>query len=172
MQAAGGEFGQVIPSDPEQDQARLTGRLPQTTVEVAQRGRIGKGSQGERRRGEHGRRALQAALDRGKKLLERDGFFEVVDGADAGGFRGGVDGAVAGHHHDRHGELPGGGPFLEEGYAIGVRHPDVEQHHVGAGGVARRARGGGVFSQDYVVTFIAQDLGEQFADADFVVNNE
>jgi hypothetical protein len=38
--------------------------------------------------------------------------------------------------------------------------------------VARCARRGGVLGEQDVVPLVAQDLGEQFADADFVVNDE
>jgi hypothetical protein len=89
--------------------------------------------------------AGEAALDGGEQLLQGDGLFEELHRADAGGLDGGVDGAVAGHHHHRHGELAVGRPFLEQADAVGVGHPDVEQHEVGRAAL-RAARAAAAFS--------------------------
>ena len=104
---------------------------------------------GERRRAaERGERELarrgallvaQRALHRGEQALQRDRLLQVVERADARRLDRGLDGAVAGHHHHGHAELAARGPFLEQRDAVGVRHPDVEQHQVRA----RCARAGG-----------------------------
>jgi hypothetical protein len=80
--------------------------------------------------------------------LQRDRLFEEIHGADARGLDGGIDGGVAGHHDDRHRQQAVALPFLEQGDAVGIGHPDVEQHQVGracrAQGTARLL---GVFGQ-------------------------
>jgi hypothetical protein len=63
-------------------------------------------------------------------------------------------------------------PFLEQRDAVGIGHPDVEQHHVWAPGLARGARLGGVFRQQDIVTLVAQDLEQQLAYPDFVVHHQ
>jgi hypothetical protein len=171
LQGAGAQFGEAAGADAQQDDARLVGHLLEALLEVAQRRGAGEGAQAQGL-GVGGLDAGEAALDRGEQLLQGDGLFEELHRADAGGLDGGVDGAVAGHHHHRHGELAVGGPFLEQADAVGVGHPDVEQHEVGAGGVAGGPGGGGVFGEDDVVPLVAQDFREEFANADFVVNDE
>ena len=104
--------------------------------------------------------------------MQGNGFFEKVIGADTGGLYRGVDGAVPGHHHHRHGKQAAAGPLLEQGNAIGVRHPDVEQHHIGTRVLAARARFSGVLRKLDFVTFIGKNLRQQLADADFVVYNQ
>jgi hypothetical protein len=83
-----------------------------------------------------------------------------------------VDGAVPAHHHHRHRQQAGARPFLEQGDAVDVGHPDVEQHQVGAHALARRAGLRRVLRQLDGVPLVAEDLREQAADAEFVVNNK
>src|SRR5690606_31551612 len=116
------------------------------------------------------RGAFEAALDAGQQLLHADRLFGEVERADLGRLDGSVDGGVTGHHDDRHVELAGGRPFLEQGDAVGIGHPDVEQDQIGPLYLARDARFGGVFGDDDIVSFVAQDFREQLAYADFVIN--
>jgi hypothetical protein len=78
---------------------------------------------------------------------------------------------MAGHHDDGHGQHAVALPFLEQGDAVGVRHPDVEQHEVGFGSGAQFARLLGVFCSGDDVAFIPEYFGEQFAYAHFIVND-
>ncbi len=169
LHAARDQLGERARADAQQQHARAADDLLESAAQLAQRHRAMEG--GERGRGLHaGRlRALQPALDRGEQLLQCDRLFQVVDRADAGGLDRGVDGAVPRHHHHRHVELAVGRPLLEQGDAVGVGHPDVEQHHVGTHRVAGGARGGRVLGEQDVVALVAEDLREQFADTDFVV---
>src|SRR5690606_31427690 len=73
---------------------------------------------------------------------------------------------------DRHVEQPLRAPFLEQADAVGVRHPDVQQHQVGARAQARGACLRGIFGQLDRVSFIVKNLGQEFANADFVVNHQ
>jgi hypothetical protein len=81
----------------------------------------------------------QALLHGLEQLLQRDRLFQEVQRADAGGFDGGIDGGVAGHHDDRHGQQAVALPFLEQRDAVGIGHPDIEQHEVGHAGLAKLA---------------------------------
>ena len=68
---------------------------------------------------------------------------------------------------------PAARPLLEQRDAVGVGHPDVEQHEVGARALARRrARFARVLGQPHLVAFVAQDLRQQLADAHFVVDDQ
>ena len=101
------------------------------------------------------------------------GFSRKSIGADPRRLDRGVDGAVAGHHHHRHGEQAGAGPLLEQRDAVGVRHPDVEQHEVGARLRCAAARAcAGILGERAPVALVAQNLREQLADADFVVDDQ
>ena len=57
-------------------------------------------------------------------------LLQELERAEARSFHGGVDRRVTRHHDDRHRQLPGGRPLLQQCDAIGVRHPDIEQHEV------------------------------------------
>ena len=65
-----------------------------------------------------------------EQFLQCDGFFQEVDGTDAGGFDSGVDGGMTRHHDDRHGQVAIALPFLQQGDTIRVRHPDIEENQV------------------------------------------
>src|SRR5690606_11382065 len=101
-----------------------------------------------------------------------DGFFEEVHGADARGFDGGIDGGVAAHHDDGHVQQPLRAPFLEQADPVGVGHPDVEQHQIGAGALPRRARLRRIFGQFDRVPLVVKDFGQKLANTDFVVNHQ
>ncbi len=112
----------------------------------------------------------QPLLDGTQQLLQRDRLFEKRHRAVFGRFDGGVDGAVSAHHDDRHRQAGGGAPFFQQGDAIDIGHPDVEQDEVGPHALAQRARLGGVFSHFDGVALVGQDFRQQCADAKFVVN--
>jgi hypothetical protein len=76
------------------------------------------------------------------------------------GLDGGLDGGVAAHHDDGHGQQARAAPLLEQGDAVGVRHPDVEQHQIGAG-VLRGPRLGGVLGQFDGVTLVVEDFRQK-----------
>ena len=111
-------------------------------------------------------------LHRGEQFLQGDGFFQEIKRADAGGFDGGVDAGVARHHHHRHVQLPGLGPFLEQGHPIAIGHPDVQQYQRRAGLVAQLARHFGVFRQRHGVAFVLKDFRQQLANADFIIDDQ
>ena len=63
-------------------------------------------------------------------------------------------------------------PLLEQRDAVDVGHPDVEQHEVGADALAAGARLRGVLRQLDRVAFVGEDLRQQRADAQFVVDDK
>jgi hypothetical protein len=115
---------------------------------------------------------LQRPPDGGEQLLQRDRLLEEIVGADAGCLDRGIDRAVTGHHHHRHGEQSRARPLLQQRDAGGIRHPDVEQHQVGTRLAAERARGRRVLGEAHLVALVGEDLREQLADADFVVYDQ
>ena len=76
-------------------------------------------------------------FDRLQQLLERDGFLEEGRGADSCGLKGLIMVDMATHHDHGHAQQARGGPFLEQGDTIGVRHPDIQQHQMGPGPASR-----------------------------------
>ena len=76
------------------------------------------------------------------------------------------------HHHHRHGELAARGPLAQQRHAVGIRHPDVEQNEGGLVARTVTARFARVFRETHPVTLVLQDFGEQFADADLVVDDQ
>ena len=77
---------------------------------------------------------------------------------------------MAGHHHHRHGQLAAARPFLQQGHAVGVRHPDVEQNRAVLQTVGTRRFG--VFRQVDVIALIGEDFRQQLTNAHFVIHDE
>ena len=115
---------------------------------------------------------LERALYGAQQLLQGDGLFQKIRGTDACCLHRSINGAVAGHHDHRHGQQAIAFPLLEQCNAVGVRHPDVEQHQVRAFLAAITARGAGIFRQRDNVTLVMQNFPQQLADADFVVHHQ
>ncbi|MPM34847.1 hypothetical protein SDC9_81437 [bioreactor metagenome] len=116
--------------------------------------------------------ACQALLHCLEQFLHGDGLFEERECADACGFDGRVDGGVAAHHDDGHGEHAGCGPFLEQRDTVGVGHPDVEQHQIVDVILTSVACLGGVLCEVYAVPLVVQDFRQQVPDTQFVVNHQ
>jgi hypothetical protein len=88
------------------------------------------------------------------------------------GFDRGVDGGVATHHDDGHIEQSSARPFFQQGHAIGVGHPNVQQHQIGPGRLACKPRLCGVFCNFYCMTFVVEDLKQQVPNAQFVIHHQ
>jgi hypothetical protein len=56
--------------------------------------------------------------------------------------------------------------------AVGVGHPDIEQHQVGAQAMAHGAGLGGVFRQFDLMALVIEDFRQQVAYAQFVVDHQ
>ena len=83
---------------------------------------------------------IERALDRAQELGERQRLLDEIERAEPRRFDRGLDRAVARHHHDRAGGAVRLRPFAQQRDAVGVRHPDVQQHEVGIVLRADRAR--------------------------------
>jgi hypothetical protein len=104
--------------------------------------------------------------------LQGNRLFKKIESPEARSLNRRINGAVTGHHDYRHVELPGSMPFLQQRDAIGVRHPDIEQHKIRAQLATDTPRRRGVFGETNIVAFVDQDFRKQFANADFVVNDQ
>ena len=102
--------------------------------------------------------------------LQRHRLFQEVERADAGGLDRGLDGGMARHHHHRHGELAARRPLLQQRDAVGVGHPDVEQHEIGPAALAQAARVACAFGEHDLMALVGQDFRQQLADAYLVVD--
>ena len=114
----------------------------------------------------------QGALDRCEQALQCNRLFQEIERADARRLDGRFDRAMARHHHHRHVELAARGPLLQQSNAIGVRHPDVKQNEVRARALADTARISRALGKRHLVPLVLQDLREELADADFIVDDE
>jgi hypothetical protein len=90
--------------------------------------------------------------------LQRNWFLEEIVGANARGLNCGVDRAVSRHHDDRHRQQARARPFLEQRNAIGIGHPYIEQHEIGASDAALCACLARIFGETHLVAFITQDF--------------
>ena len=171
LQGARADFGDAAGGALEQQDRGLGRGLFDTLPQILEQRRARKGVERDRR---FLRRdfVLERFLDRRQQLLQRNRLFKEIDGADACRFDGRVDRSVAGHHHHRHVQQAARRPFLEQRDAIRIRHPDVEQHQVGAHLAADPARFGGVLGQRDAVPLVGQDLREKFANAHFIIDHQ
>jgi hypothetical protein len=119
-----------------------------------------------------GSRALESARDRPEQLLQADRLLEEIECADARGLDRGLDRPVARHHHHRHREQARGTPLAQQRDAVGVRHPDVEQDQRGLGARAVAAGLLRVLGDRDAIALVLQDLGQQLADADLIVDDQ
>ena len=115
---------------------------------------------------------IERALDRAQELGERQRLLDEIERAEPRRFDRGLDRAVAGHHHDRAGRAVRLRPFAQQRDAVGVRHPDVQQHQVGIVLRADGARLGGVRGDVYFVAFVREDLLQEPADLGFIIDDQ
>ena len=107
-----------------------------------------------------------------EQLGQPDRLFQEVERADLGGVDRGLDRAVPGHHHHRHRQQSVARPLAQQRHAVGVGHPDVEQHERRLRALAIGARFAGVLRRGHAIAFVLEDFRQQFANADFVVDDE
>jgi len=115
---------------------------------------------------------LDRLLHGRQQLLQCNRLLEEIEGAEAGSLDRRIDRPVSGHHHDRHVEMACGVPLLEQRDAVGIGHPDVEQHKVRAHLATYPPRRGGMLGQADIVSLVDKYLGEQLADADLIINDQ
>ena len=115
---------------------------------------------------------LERALERDQELAQGHGFLDEVVGAEARGLDRGLHRTVPRHHYHRHVELAVLRPLLEQRDAVGVGHPDIEEHEIGPLAADRLARLRGVLRRHHTVVFVLEDLLYQPADVRFVVDDQ
>ncbi len=114
---------------------------------------------------------IERPLDRAQKLRERQRLLDEIECAQARRLDRRLDRAVPGHHDHRAVVAVGDRPLAQQRDAVGVRHPDVEQHEIGQlrrAGAARLRRVGGDF---HLVAFLGKDLLEKPADVRLIVHH-
>ena len=110
-------------------------------------------------------------LYRLEQLLHGDGLFQKSHGANAGRLYRSVYGGVTAHHDDRHIQQTRAGPFLEQGDAVCIRHPDIQQHQIGLQLRANGARLGSIHGQFDLMAFVIENFKQQVTDAKFIVDH-
>ena len=115
---------------------------------------------------------IERALDGAQELGERQRLLDEVERAEPRRFDRGLDRAVARHHHDRAGGAVRLRPFAQQRDAVGIGHPDVQQHQVGIVLRADGTRLGRVRGDVHFVTFVREDLLQEPADLGFIVDDQ
>lgn len=115
---------------------------------------------------------LQGALDHQQQPGQRDGLFDEVVGAQAGGLDRGLDRTVAGDDDDRAGQFAAFGPFAQQRDAVDVLHPDIEQDQIGTMGATLAPGAAAAVGDADVVPFLFQNLLDQGADIRFIVDDQ
>ena len=154
----------------EQHGSVLLGRALERAVELLNGGAVAQFVEREAGCGLHFA-VFEGAVYGGEQLLQRNRLFEKIERADFGGFNGGVDAGMPAHHHHGHIELAVFRPFFEQGDAVAIGHPNIEQHHGRPGLVPQLAGFFCVFGQGYGVAFVLQDFRQEIPDTDFIVYN-
>ena len=114
----------------------------------------------------------QALLDCFQQFLQGNRFLQEVHGTDTRRLDRRIDGGVARHHDHRHGQQAVALPFLEQGHAVRVGHPDIEQYQIRRAGGTRFTRLLRIFGQLDSMSFVAQNFREQLTDTHFIIHYE
>jgi hypothetical protein len=117
-------------------------------------------------------RRLEGLLDGAQQLGQRERLLHEIEGPEARRLHGGLHRAMAGKHDHREAQLLRIRPLAQQRDAVGVRHPDVEQHEVRLLARTRSARLGRVGGHLHLVTLVAEDLPQRLADVRLVVDDE
>ncbi len=115
---------------------------------------------------------IEGPFHRPQQFGQRQRFFDEIEGPQARGLHGGLHRAVTGHHDHRAVVAVGGRPFPQQGDAVGVRHPDIQEHEVGDLGGPRRPGLGGVRRHIHLVPLFGENLFQQPADIRLVVHHQ
>ena len=79
---------------------------------------------------------------------------------------------MSAHHNHGHGELSVFRPFFEQGNAVAIGHPNIQQHKGGAVFVSHGTRFAGIGSQRNGVAFIFKSFLQYFANSNFVIDDQ
>ena len=114
----------------------------------------------------------QSVLHRREQLLHGNGLFEERQRAESDGFDSVFDGAVTAHHDDGAVQQSALSPFLEQGDAVRVGHPDIQQNQVVL--VLQHKNAGRFCAVGCVdgMAFISENVREHFSDTKFVIDDK
>ena len=171
LQRAGTDFSHAAGCSLEQEYRRFGCGLFQPTLEFLDEGRSGEGIKGKWRT-LWWLVVLEGLLHARQQFLQRNRFLKKVEGTKARRFDRRIDRSVTRHHDDRHVQVTGSMPLLEQGNAIHIRHPDIEQDEIRPQFIPDATCRPGMFGQTNVVTLVDQNFREQFTNTDFVVNDQ
>ncbi len=115
---------------------------------------------------------LERMFDGAQQLGDRQRLLDEIERAEARRLDRGLDCPVPGQHDHRETQHVLLGPFAQQRDAVGVGHPDVQQHEVRLLACAGAARGGGIGRRLDLVAFLGEDLAQQPADVGLVVDDE
>ena len=115
---------------------------------------------------------VERPLHRAQQLGQGQRLLDEIESAEARGLDGGLDRAVTGHHH--HGAIVtiGDRPLAQQRDAVGVRHPDIQQHQVRNLARARGARLGRIRRDIHVIALFGKNFLQQSADVRLVVHHQ
>ena len=116
-------------------------------------------------------RLLQRVAKRQQGLVNGKRLLNEIEGAELGGADGRFNGAMPGNHDDR-GRRFQGLDFFQHLNAVHARQPDVEQDDVKLAGLESFQASFAAADGFHTIAFVLEDIGEGFADAGFVINNE
>jgi hypothetical protein len=115
---------------------------------------------------------LEGTLDCQQQLGQRDGLLDEIVGTQPGRLHRGFHSAVSGHHDNGAGQVAALGPLAQQGDAVHILHPDIEQDQVRTPRPARLACGFAVFGRGYRVTLVLEDVLHEVADIRLVIDDE
>ena len=115
---------------------------------------------------------VECALDRPQQLRQRERLLDEIESAEPRRFDRGFDRPMSGHHDHRAVVAVGRRPFPQQGDAVRIGHPYVEQNQVGHLRRAGGARLGGVGRDVDLVALLGEDFLEQAADIRLVIHHQ
>lgn len=113
---------------------------------------------------------LEESLDAGDDVVEVDGFFEEVDGAEFEAVDGGADIGVAGDHDDGEGGVVSAELF-DDGEAAHVGEAEVEEEATGGEGAEVVEEGGAIVVALDAEVSILEGGAEAFEGGEIVIDN-
>ncbi len=161
-----------VPGSPRINTGRRAASSSSSAFSVSRIGALVPSAASETRRGSFAAAVLNARAIVASSFDRPIGFSRKSNAPMLRRLDGGLDRAVAGHHDDRHRQQRIRAPFAQQRDAVGVRHPDVEQHERGLLALPVRARFARVLGERDAIALVLQDLRQQLADADLVVDDQ
>ncbi len=115
---------------------------------------------------------LKRALDDEQELGQRQRLLEEVVGPETGRLDGRLDRPMTRDHDHGTGHALGLRPLPEQGQAIGIGHPDIEQDQIGPAQPPGPSRLLGIIGHGDLVALVLEDLPDEITDLRLVVDDE